>query len=185
MEPIITYRNYYENLPEKWVSIALSNICEVKGGKRIPAGRKFSISATKHKYLRVTDMKNLTIRSCVYIDDDIFELIKNYTINYNNIYITVAGTIGEVGLIPIEYDGANLTENADKLLLNDAINKNWFLLFLQSEQCQKQIRESMTKVGQPKLAIKRIESIIVHLPPIKVQELIFNKTNYLLKYLND
>lgn len=137
-----------------------------------------------HKYLRVTDMKQHTIISCAYISDSIHELIKNYTINYKDIYITVAGTIGYVGTIPKEYDGANLTENADKLLLNSKIDKEWFVQYLCSETCQKQIRDSITKVGQPKLAIKRIEELIILLPPIKEQRLIHAKTIDLLNYLD-
>ncbi len=144
-------------------------ICSVKGGKRIPAGEKFSVEPTNHKYLRVTDMKNSTIVGCAYISDDIYSKIKSYTISADDIYITVAGTIGSVGIIPNEFNEANLTENADKLLLNPLICKEWFINLLQSEVIQKQIRDSVTKVGQPKLAIKRIEELRIPLPPVNEQ----------------
>ena len=162
-------KNYYENLPFNWKEISLKMICSVKGGKRIPAGEKFSIEPTNHKYLRVTDMKNSTIVGCAYISDDIYSKIKSYTISADDIYITVAGTIGSVGIIPNEFNEANLTENADKLLLNPLICKEWFINLLQSEVIQRQIRDSVTKVGQPKLAIKRIEELRIPLPPLNEQ----------------
>ena len=178
------YKNYYMNLPINWCEISLRNICEVKGGKRIPAGEKFELSPTKYKYLRVTDMKNGGIIGCTYISEKIYRLIKNYTISKEDIYITVAGTIGNIGEIPSEYDGSNLTENADKLILNKNINKSWFIKFLKSETCQKQIKESVTKVGQPKLAIKRIEEIKINLPPYSEQVRISNLVDQLFKCID-
>ena len=172
------------NLPLNWCKVPLKDICEVKGGKRIPAGEKFEILPTNYKYLRVTDMKNNSIISCAYISENIYKLIKNYTISKDDIYITVAGTIGNVGEIPPEYDNSNLTENADKLILNKNINKSWFIKFLKSDTCQKQIKESITKVGQPKLAIKRIEEIMLILPPYNEQLKISNIIDALFEIIN-
>ena len=176
-------KNYYEQFPDTWKLVRLQNICEVKGGKRIPAGTKFSLEPTNHKYLRVTDMKQHSIIGCAYISSEIYNCIKNYTINHDDIYITCAGTIGYIGTIPKEYDGANLTENADKLLLNHLIDKSWFIQCLCSEICQKQIRDCTTKVGQPKLAIKRIEQLTIPLPPFEEQRRINNKIMSLVSYL--
>lgn len=171
-------------MPYNWVEVRLRNICDVRGGKRIPAGEKFSAEKTSHKYIRVGDMKNQTIIGCAYISDQIYKGIKAYYVMHGDIYLTVAGTIGSTGIIPEEYHMANLTENADKLLLNSIICKEWFLFFLQSEVCQKQIREITTKVGQPKLAIKRIEDLFVLLPPKNEQTRIVFALKNLLNNLS-
>ena len=65
-------------------------------------------------------MKQYSVRNndVHYISKEIYSLIKNYTISKDDLYITVAGTIGVVGEIPIEFDGANLTENANKIVFN-------------------------------------------------------------------
>ena len=128
-------------------------------------------------------MKDQTVIGCTYISDRIFKIISKYTINYNDIYITVAGTIGTVGIVPDKFDGANLTENADKLISSPLINKQWFLLYLQSELSQRQFQDATTKVGQPKLAIKRIEELIILLPPLAEQQRIVNKVERLFNVL--
>lgn len=88
----------------------------------------------------------------------------------------MAGTIGSIGKIPAEIDGANLTENADRLVITN-IDQDWLILCLQSGLVQNQIAEATTKVGQPKLAIKRIEELLIALPPINEQRRIVAKHN--------
>ena len=97
-------------------------------------------------------------------------------------FITVAGTIGRVGKIPLELDGANLTENADRLVFT-TINQDWLIKELQSSLIQTQIAEATTKVGQPKLAIVRIEKLLIALPPLEEQHRIISAYNSLLPYI--
>lgn len=62
------------------------------------------------------------------------DAIKNYTISSDNLYITIAGTIGNAGIIPDKFDGALLTENALKLVLYPLANKNYLLKAINSLQ---------------------------------------------------
>ena len=52
---------------------------------------------TLYPYLRVTDMKEETILldKLLYASESIWEKIKGYTINNEDIYLTIAGTIGQ------------------------------------------------------------------------------------------
>ncbi len=109
-----------------------------------------------------------------YVPDDIYPSISRYIINKEDIYITVAGTIGKVGKIPPELDGANLTENADRLVFS-IINQDWLIMCLQSSVVQSQIADATTKVGQPKLAIARIQNLLIPLPPVDEQSRIVAK----------
>jgi type I restriction enzyme S subunit len=165
-------------LPEGWCWTLVKDICDVKGGKRIPAGRRLSDIDTGYKYIRVSDMKNGSILTSdlKYVPIDIVASIKRYTISKDDIYITVAGTIGDVGTVPEELDGANLTENADKLVFsNRFICKEWLYVFLKSPFIKQQIKDVTTKVGQPKLAINKIEELILPLPPLSIQHRIVEK----------
>ncbi len=84
-------------------------------------GHQLLETPTPYVYLRVTDMKNGTIReqNLRYVSKDTLEHISNYTISKDDLYVTIAGTIGDVGVVPDKYDGANLTENAAKLIFED------------------------------------------------------------------
>ncbi len=170
------------DIPENWVWARLGEILSVYGGKRIPVGYSLTDNDTKHKYITVGDMKNGTVLTdkIKYVPVEVFDTIKRYTISSKDVYITVAGTIGRVGEVPKELDGANLTENADKLVFGNHIDKYWLINTLQSSIVQKQISDATTKVGQPKLAIKRIESFIVPLPPLAEQKRIVEKLDKLL-----
>ena len=169
-------------IPENWCWCRLGDICLVKGGKRIPAGCTLTDIDTGHKYIRVADMKNgsVIVNNVKYITDEIHEKIKAYKISKDDVYITVAGTIGDSGIIPYELDNANLTENADKLVLFNGINKYCLHFFLSSGFFQEQISDAVTKVGQPKLAITRIQNFLLPLPPLSVQNAIVEKLEQVL-----
>ena len=115
----------------------------------------------------------------LYVPEDIYPSISRYIINKDDVYITVAGTIGRIGKIPPELDGANLTENADRLVFRN-INQDWLIRCLQSPFVQLQITDVTTKVGQPKLAILRIQNLIIPLPPLAEQKRIVAKIEELM-----
>ena len=140
-------------VPEGWCWARVRDIAMVKGGKRLPKGASFSEEITNHAYIRVTDMKNhsVNVSNLRYISDEIFSAIKNYTIAKDDLYVTIAGTIGVVGEIPDKLDGMNLTENAVKIT-NIAINKSFLCIILQTDFVQQQFQDKTHQVAMPKLA---------------------------------
>ena len=168
-------------IPENWRWCRLGTIAAVLGGKRIPAGRKLTECNTGHVYIRVSDMTDggVSTDRLLYVPEDIYPSISRYIINKADVFITVAGTIGRVGKIPDELDGANLTENADRLVLA-GVNQDWLIKVLQSGMIQEQIAEATTQVGQPKLAIARIERFLIPLPPLAEQHRIVQRIEELL-----
>lgn len=164
------------DIPDNWKWVRLGELVTVYGGKRIPAGRKLSLTKTEHVYIRVSDMKDgyVSTEKLHYVPNDIYEKISNYIIKKEDVFITVAGTIGRVGKIPHELDGANLTENADRLVFS-IINQDWLIKALQSNLVQQQIKNVTTKVGQPKLAINKIQMIVIPIPPLTEQKRIVEK----------
>jgi len=107
-----------------------------------------------------------------YIDQKMFEDIKQYTISKYDLYITIAGTIGEVGEVPEMFDGANLTENAAKFVFdNILLNRGWLRNILSSKHSQLQFLDKTKKVtAQPKLALTRIATTLIPLPPLSEQK---------------
>ena len=180
-EPVCIADEVPFDIPDTWEWVRLGSIVSVLGGKRIPAGRKLTKENSGHTYIRVSDMKDgyISKDDLHYVPEDIFPNISKYIINKEDVFITVAGTIGRVGKIPPELDGSNLTENADRLVFS-LINQDWLIKTLQSDLVQNQIANATTKVGQPKLAIARIENILVALPPILEQYRIVSKVEEIL-----
>ena len=146
--PEITEDEIPFEIPESWKWIKLGSVASVLGGKRIPAGRRLTTENTGHVYIRVSDMKNSSVKldNLQYVPEDIYPTISRYIIQKEDVYITVAGTIGAVGTIPSVLDGANLTENAD-LLVFRMVDQSWLVKCLQSALVQNQIADATTKVG--------------------------------------
>ena len=170
-------------IPQGWEWEKLGNI--ICGGKRIPVGKSLTTVNTGYKYIRVTDMKNHSVNSndIHYITEDIYQKIKAYYISKEDLYITVAGTIGHIGEIPEEFDNANLTENANKIVFRQ-IDKKFLMYCLSSDVVQSQITAFITKVGQPKLAIMRIQNLLIPVPPLKEQFRIVNAINLTMPFVN-
>ena len=168
-------------IPESWKWVKLGNLGILSGGKRLPAGESFSEKETNHIYIRIKDMKNdsVELNDLKYISDALAEKLKRYCIYKDELYITIAGTIGQVGIIPECLDGMNLTENSSKL--KPFIIKNVFLkYFIKSEFVQSQFKNAVYGMALPKLALKRIASVSMPLPPLKEQEEIVAEVETLL-----
>jgi len=157
-------------VPEGWAWCRVQTIASVKGGKRVPKGYAVTDEKTNHIYIRVTDMKNSTIMldDLKYISDEVYSQILNYVISKDDIYVTIAGTIGNVGEVPDELDGMNLTENAAKVC-NISIDKSFLCKVLSSEFVQKQFRFQTHQVTMAKLALERILDTLIPIAPIDEQ----------------
>ncbi|BDD13009.1 restriction endonuclease subunit S (plasmid) [Fulvitalea axinellae] len=158
-------------IPEEWEVVKLGDIADVKGGKRLPKGENLIEKRTTHPYIRVADMKENGIdeNNILFVPDHVYPKIKNYTISKGDIYISVAGTLGIVGLISKTLDGANLTENADKIT-NIKIENDFLLWVLKSELIQSIISKESTSNAQPKLALGRIREFLIPIPSSPEQQ---------------
>jgi len=167
--------------PTNWCWLCLGDFMHVLGGKRVPAGYKLLNDKTDHVYLRVTDMKNhsITQDDLKYIEPKIYESIKRYVISADDIYITIAGTIGYVGAVPDNLDGANLTENAAKLVFGE-MDKNFLIYVLSSIYVQRQFQHAVNQMAQPKLSLVSIKGTSVALPPLAEQHRIVAKVDELM-----
>ena len=155
----------------EWVWSNLDTVCDVKGGKRLPKGNSLTEIPNNHPYIRVADMYmgGVDTTNILYVPLDIVSSIKNYTIAKDDLFITVAGTLGIVGEVPAILDGANLTENADKLT-NISCNKKFLLYVLKSPIIQRYVDAESTQNAQPKLALTRIRSFKIPLPSSEEQQ---------------
>ena len=79
--------------------------------------------------------------------------------------------IDSSGTVPDELDGANLTENAARLVFTDPakIEKRFVVNMLRSPQVEEKFQERQTVAAQPKLALHRIASTEIPMPPLAEQ----------------
>ena len=147
---------------------------------------KLTDSVTSHIYIRVTDMKDCSVdmSELKYITDEIYDVIKNYTISANDLYITIAGSIGRVGEIPKELHNAILTENAAKLT-NIICDKKFLMYALLSDIAQSHFTSRFHQVAQPKLSIETASCTLIPLPPINEQARIVNVIDHFLAIIKD
>ena len=161
--------------------LSIGSFASVKGGKRLPKGAEYSAVPTAHPYIRVVDLMDRTVNldDLQYLDDTTQKAISRYIINKNDVYISIAGTIGQIGMVPECLDGANLTENAAKIVLNtDApVLPEYLMWYLALPEGQQQIDSKTMHTTQPKLALFRIEEIEVLVPS-------FERQRYFIDFAN-
>ena len=168
-------------LPESWKWAHIGDVSIIQGGKRLPAGSDFSPVDTPYIYIQVTNMKEGSIveSSLKYIDEDTHKILARYIIEEDDLYITIAGTIGQPGIVPSRFHRMHLTENAAKIVFQ-GFHKSYFLLALQSSSTQDQFAEKTNQMAQPKLALKRIADALIPLPPLAEQERIVARVDELM-----
>ena len=156
--------------------VKLGEICEVKSGKRLPQGRTLVKENTGFPYLRLVDCgEKYPIENNIhFLERDVYEKIKQYKIFTNEVFLSVVGTIGIVGIIPEKFNGINLTENANKLIIKEeykgSVNAEYLYYWLKSNTGQSAINKGTVGSIQPKLPMHNIEKFEIDLPDRKTQD---------------
>jgi type I restriction enzyme S subunit len=152
-------------IPEDWNIQTVSDIAIVRGGKRLPKGISLNDIPNPYPYIRVADMYEggINTNDIKYVPEHIAPLIKSYRIYSTDLFISVAGTLGIIGEVPETMNGANLTENADRITAISC-NKKFLLYALISERIKNEIDSQRTIGAQPKLALRRIEDFKLAFP---------------------
>lgn len=153
----------------------LGELCDIKGGKRLPKGKKLVDFNTGHPYIRITDMyqnKEINLnKGIMYVEEDTYKSISKYTVNSKNVIIAIVGsTIGLVSIVGETLDNANLTENCVKFINLNEIIDEYLFYFLRSSKGQEEIRKGVVGSSQPKLPIYNIENIKIKFPSIENQK---------------
>lgn len=155
---------------ESWEKLKIGTYAQVKGGKRLPKGHKLVTERTAHPYLRIADFGDGTINvsDLHYITEDTFSQIKNYIINKEDVYISIVGSIGKAGVIPESLDGANLTENAARIISVRTLPQ-YLCAFLSSPEAQSDIQGRIRSATLGKLSLLNIKDIETPVPSINEQ----------------
>lgn len=157
----------------EWREVKLGDVCDVKGGKRLPKGSSLTTIKNNHPYIRVRDLGQNKIlqlnQDYEYVDDETQKTISRYTVSQNDVLISIVGTIGLIGIVGRSLDKSNLTENCVKLINLKEIDKDFLYYYLISKRGQDEIKQGTVGAVQAKLPLKNIQSIKISLPPLGVQ----------------
>jgi type I restriction enzyme, S subunit len=155
-----------------WPETSLGAIAAIKGGKRVPKGYKLLNAETDHPYLRVTDFGfdgSIDMSDLRYVSPEVHAEIKNYIITPRDLYISIAGTIGRTGIVPEALDGANLTENACRLVFKSGVSNRFVYYYTKTPAFTKQAEFNTRTAAQPKLALSRLATIRLPVPKFDLQ----------------
>ena len=160
-------------IPLEWDAKTIDQVAFVTSGKRLPLGSSLVDHPTPHPYVRVTDMRpgTVSLSEIKFVPESVFPAIRRYRIFCDDLFISVAGSLGIVGKVPTELDGANLTENADRIT-NITCSQDFLLHVLMSPLIQNTIDSIQTVGAQPKLALTRIRKFAIPQPPLPEQRAI-------------
>lgn len=143
-------------------TVLLGDVVQIKGGKRLPKGKRLQDAPNSHPYLRIVDMgqKNIIKTSLQYVPDKVFLKISRYITNTNDVLISIVGTIGLISLVDDDLDNASLTENCVKLTCDtEKINPEFLYYFLSSSTGQNEIHAGRVGSTQPKLPLYNVTKI--------------------------
>jgi Restriction endonuclease S subunits len=130
---------------------------------------------TPYPYIRITDFKGhkIDLSNIMYVDEDTQKVISKYTVNKQDIILSIVGTLGLCAIVPNELDNANLTENCVKLAFDKTKIDTKFLYYhLISPDTQELIKSLDVGSTQPKLPLYNIKKIDTLLPPLPEQKAI-------------
>ena len=154
----------------EWKEVRLGDVCEIKGGKRLPKGVNLITQKNSHPYIRVRDLgKSKTIElnsSYEYVDEITHKQIQRYITQKGDILISIVGTIGLIAIVGGSLDGANLTENCVKLVKLDKIDSEYLYYYLKSPFGQQNISRGTVGAVQAKLPIKNIQDFSIICPEL-------------------
>jgi type I restriction enzyme S subunit len=157
----------------KWETSTINELCEIKGGKRLPKNHELVEVETNHPYIRARDIGEgkIDFSRPVFLQESTHNLISRYIVNENDLVLTIVGAnIGDVGIIPKDLDGANLTENAVKLTsFNHNCHYKYLLYFFLLPGKKKELERVAAGSAQGKLGIYKIKDIEVPIPPLPTQ----------------
>lgn len=161
----------------------LKEIVSIKGGKRLPKGKKLTTENTGFPYIRVSDFNDdgtINLKSVKFIEADVRKQIERYTISSKDVYVSIAGTIGKTGIVPKILENANLTENAVKLVPHESVDKEFLYFFTKTMSFKKQAINQTRTTAQPKLALKRLGKVEIPLFDLKKQIKIVSKAKNII-----
>jgi type I restriction enzyme M protein len=154
----------------------VGEIAQVRGGKRLPPNTPYfdNSDGSGVPYIRTTDIRpetcSIDLSNIVYIDDATHQIISRYQLQQNDIVLSIAGTIGAIGILHEPLVRCNFNENMSKVrVVNPELLTDYVAAYLGSGFGQAFIDWSAGGAVLAKLSLERIEQILIPIPSVDIQ----------------
>ncbi|MBV8860034.1 MAG: restriction endonuclease subunit S [Acidobacteria bacterium] len=146
----------------------VAKFAHVRGGKRLPANTPYyeNEDGTGVPYIRTCDIHpesgSIDLTDVVYVDEQTHQIIANYQLQENDIVISIAGTIGAIGMLRESLERCNFNENMAKVRVFDPdYLPDYVAAYFASGFGQAYIEWLKGGAVQAKLSLERIKEIQV------------------------
>jgi len=157
-----------QEIPKEWKFEQLKDLAKIKGGKRLPAGKKLIPNPTPHPYIKVADMgpsKFVVLNNKFeYLDAKVQKNISRYIVQNGDLIISIVGTIGIVKIVDISLVGANLTENCARICEVKKVTTDYIYHYLCSKAGHEEVEMGTVGGVQGKLPLYNIGALKILIP---------------------
>ena len=160
----------------------LSELCSVITKGTTPTTLKKSFVETGIPFIKVeslTDTHQIDKTKIAYIDEETHELLNRSKLQYKDLLVSIAGTIGRFALLPKTMSRAN-TNQAVALIRGNLVSQEYLYALFVSGLCEEQIKAKTVQAVQANLSLSVIGSLVV---PYISDNTFTNKNQVLADYI--
>jgi type I restriction enzyme S subunit len=146
----------------KWLTDPYNSICYgvVKPGENDSDGIPL---------IRVKDLQNGTVEDPdLKITPDLHEQYSRSEVKTDDVLISIQGTVGRVGMVPAEYDGANISRTIARIRPQN-ISPDYLYYCLQTPEVKSQIARTNLSSTRDSLNIEDLKNIKIPVPDKEAQ----------------
>lgn len=160
---------FVEEADESWETKKIKDVCITisKGTTPTTLGKQFKESGINFiKAESLTDEGSFIPEKFAFIDDETDELLKRSRIQFGDILITIAGTIGRIAYVTEEVLPANTNQAIGFMRANkEVINPYFIYCLFKTEEIKNDFDGRVVHAVQPNLSLGEIGNIEFKMPP--------------------
>jgi type I restriction enzyme S subunit len=161
-----------EDLPESWTIEELKFLC--KPGRPITYGilKPGPNLLSGVFYVRVADFPNdrLTLSGIRRTSEQIAHSYRRSSLQVGDLLLSIRGTVGRVCKVPLELEGANITQDTARISVHSEVSADYVKTYLRCPSTQKRLESAMKGVAVRGVNIGDVRVLQIALPPRAEQE---------------
>lgn len=155
-----------------WPLRPLRECCELIAKGTTPTTLKLSFVENGIPFLRVQDITDGTVRpgkSSLFIDEATHTTLRRSQIRAGDVLVSIAGTIGRVGVVPHDAPAMNCNQAIAIIRSNGAILPQFLRHWLETPHAQGRMRGAAVTGTISNLSLTQLGNLPVSLPPLSEQ----------------